>query len=107
MPMRDDRNPLAAALTQALFLNLWRRCDGKGAAYQADLYTDRDEAAADAASPSLYRYAGTVILVPGAPPRLADLSHLGGAVLVERAADAAEEAAHIRALTTGAGRRVL
>ncbi len=94
------------ALSQALFLNLWRRT-GRAAGYQADLYTDRDEAAADAASPSLYAYAGTVVLVPGLAPRWADLATHGAAVLTERAAAAAEEAAHEHSLRHGAGRRVL
>lgn len=100
----DDSHPLCAALASTLFVNLWRR---RGGGYQADLYVDRDDAAADAAAPSLYAYAGTVVLVPGAPPRWADLERHGAAVRDERAADAAEEAAHERALRQGAGRRVL
>lgn len=109
MPTRDDdhRGPLSAALATTLFLNLWRRRAPRGSGYQADLYTDRDEAAADAASPSLYHYAGTVVIAPAAPPRLVDLTGLGAAVLAERAADATEEAAFARSLSRGAGRPVL
>lgn len=94
-------------LPQPLFVNLWTRRAAGRASWQADLFLAADDAAADAASPSLYCYAGTVALWPAAPPRLLDLSAHGAAVLADRLADAAAEAAHERGLRQGAGRRVL
>lgn len=94
-------------LPQPLFLNLWTRRAAGRASWQADLFVTVDDAAADAASPSLHSYAGTVALWPAAPPRLVDLSVQGAAVLADRRADAAAESAYERGLRQDAGRRVL
>ncbi|MBF0374023.1 MAG: hypothetical protein HQL38_03495 [Alphaproteobacteria bacterium] len=93
---------------RAVFVNLWARSGRDGASVQADCHDDLDEAAADAASPSLYAYAGTLMAGgPDGPARLLDLSAHGEAVLAEAERGRRDEDRLSAALGRGAGRPVL
>ncbi len=94
--------PLAAPL----FINLWCRRHGGAQSWHPDAFTDLDEAAADAAQPSLYAYAGT-LMVTGGRGRLLDLSAHGARLLAEARRERADERRHRRGLAAGAGRNVL
>ncbi|MBF0335443.1 MAG: hypothetical protein HQL40_17655 [Alphaproteobacteria bacterium] len=92
---------------RAVFVNLWARSGREGISVQADCHDDLDEAAADAASPSLYAYAGTLMGAPDGPARLLDLSAHGAAVLAEAERGLRDEDRLAAALCRGAGRPVL
>ncbi len=94
-------------IPRPVYVNLWVRRARGGSSVQAEAFADRDTAAADAASPSLYTYAGTLIGGGDGGATWDDLSGHGLAVLRERADQAAEEAALERGLRGGAGRPVL
>lgn len=93
-------------LPAPVYVNLWLRRRAGGICYQPDVFTDLDDAAADAAQPSLYSYAGTIV-VTASGCELLDLSEHGAAVERARRADRAEERRHRRGLGSGAGRGVL
>jgi len=93
--------------TRTVFVNLWSRRAGGRVSYQAEVFTDPDDAALDAASPSIYAYAGTVCALPGGETRFADLSGRGAGLRRDDASAARDETAHERGLRQGAGRTVL
>lgn len=94
-------------LPAPVFVNLWIRRSAKGVSYQTDVYASRDAAAADAATPGIYAYGGTLAAAPSGAAVLLDLSEHGRALRRETAADARDDSAHERGLRRGAGRPVL
>lgn len=90
-----------------VFVTLWARRGRDGVSVQGDCHDDLDQAAADAASPSLYAYAGTLMAGPDGEARLLDLTAHGEAVLAEAARSLRDEDRLAAALCRGAGRNVL
>lgn len=90
-----------------VLVNLWARRRGGRLSYQVEVFDDLDDAAADAASPSIYGYAGTLMAAPDGTAALLDLTAHGDAVRGEAAEAAAEEERLECGLRQGAGRIVL
>lgn len=99
--------PPLRGLAATVFINLWARRHHGALSYQAELFRDLDAAAIDAASPSLYVYAGTIVAEIDGSTRLIDLAALGGAILRDDRRNAADELRLELGLQRGAGRIVL